>query len=293
MLVQRSRLEGCGERIPTALVAAGLLAATALPSAACAQGLLGPQGPQALLSVGAAYDTNVAQSTAAVARLRGLTLEDSSVSPSLQLDLTRPVSRQSFFLSGIIAYDFYQRNAVLNRERIDLNGGGRFQLGRCDATGTLAYGRHRSSLQQLAVAALEDNTEIDDTYRIQADCARGLGLSPSFSYSETDSENTLSVQKAADNRLSAATAGLKYQRPTLGSIELFGEYDRDVYTTAARPGIPVAAGYTAASGGQSNNKLHTYSPHRNAGRQPARSQKVPVNALSRLFAASQRGSASS
>jgi hypothetical protein len=250
MLVRRSRPESVGERVPSALAAVALLAAAALPSAARAQqGLLGPQGPQALVSMGAAYDTNVAQTGALVARQRGLILEDGVLSPSVQLDLTRPVSRQALFLTGSLAYELYQRNRVLNRERIDLNGGGRFRLGRCDATGSLGYGRHRSSLQQLAVAALEHNTEIDTTYRVQADCARGLGLSPSFSYSERTLDNTLALQKGANSRLSTATAGLKYERPSLGSIELFGEYDRNVYPVAPRPGIPVSLGYTAASGG--------------------------------------------
>lgn len=86
-------LERVGERVPTALVAAGLLAGAALPSAAYAQGILGPQGPQALVSVGVAHDTNVAQTSDLVARQRGLTLEDNILSPSVQLDLMLGMQR--------------------------------------------------------------------------------------------------------------------------------------------------------------------------------------------------------
>jgi len=251
MLVRLSRPERGGGRTPVAFAAAALAVAAALPSVASAQtgGIGLGQDVHALASVAVATDTNVAQSSAILARLRGLVLEDNTVSPSVELDLTHPIGPQALFLTGVVAYDFYQRNTVLNRERIDLTGGGRFRVSRCDATATLVYGRHLSTLQQLAVTSVQNDTAIDESYKIQADCSRGLGLSPSFSYSETRVDNTLAIQKASDSRLSAATGGIKYQRPNLGSLEVFGEYDKTTYPVGAVAGAPVSSGYTAVAGG--------------------------------------------
>ena len=74
------------------------------------------------------YDSNVAHSDLGLAQARGLTLADELFRPSAFRNLGRRFGRQILFLQGSVGYDFYRRNRVLDRERVDLHPGILFEL---------------------------------------------------------------------------------------------------------------------------------------------------------------------
>jgi len=208
------------------------------------------------VSVQGTYDSNVSRSSASLADARGIAQDDYIVTPSINFDLARPVGRQSVFLTGSVGYDFYARDHILDREQVDISGGAALQAGGCHATVMADYARRQSQLQDLEFTGVLENLEIDQLYRVSADCARPIGFSPTGSVSESITNNSQFLQKSADHRTFTGTAGLLYSNPGLGQLQVFGEYDKTDYTDniIVFDGLGFlgpAQGYKAYSGGVS------------------------------------------
>jgi hypothetical protein len=202
-------------------------------------------------SVTGIYDNNVSRSNASIAAARGLVQQDFIVEPNVAFDLARPIGRQSLFLTGSTGYDFYARNRVFNRERIDVAGGAALQAAGCHATALADYARRQSQLQDLEFLGVLENLETDQLYRLSADCARPIGFSPTGSVSESITENSQALQKNADHHTLTGTAGLLYSNPGLGRLQLFGEYDTTRYPNRIIGPGGKTDGYKAYSGGVS------------------------------------------
>ena len=169
-------------------------------------------------SVSVRYDTNVARASETVAELRGLKRSDWRLSPNLNINLEKPVGRQTIYLNGDVGYDFYARNHRLNRGRLLLNGGARLQFSRC--TGT-AYGSF--ALRQTDVAELIDveragNTEHITTVGADVRCGLASGLAPFGGASRTWVTNSSDTRRYADYNMNQAHGGVAYSRPVLGEF---------------------------------------------------------------------------
>lgn len=176
------------------------------------------------------YDTNVAQSGAFLASRRGLRLSDVSARPSVAVNLGRRLGRQTLFLQGSAGYDFYDRNRILNRERIDAHSGVLLVAGPCSGTISGDYGRRQSELADLALVNkipelnIVRNTEETKKADITGECGAKIGLAPTFDVSETWNNSNSTLLKASDSSTFSTMGGLAYQRPTFGKISVTGSY---------------------------------------------------------------------
>jgi hypothetical protein len=217
-------------------------AALALCSPALAQETMGTAGGGDVpfgvrVSLAEAYDNNVSRTSSAVAAQRGLHQSDEIFSPDVLLDLQRTFGRETGFLSGSVGYDVYNYNTLLNRERINLNGGVNSQAGLC--TGGFAGGIGRYQTSQADITELQNNAAFQhgvvknvvttDNYGLNLSCGHPVGFTPFVSLSETDSSNSNVLWRSSDHGTFSASGGLTYQRPSIGAISLFGEFSKTTY----------------------------------------------------------------
>ena len=97
------------------------------------------------------YDDNVLRLPDNATIPTGFRRTDYRVSPRVQINIRRPIGRQSVFLRGIVGYDFYRYNKQLERERIELTGGGSLSTGSCTANGEISYSRRQSDLADITL----------------------------------------------------------------------------------------------------------------------------------------------
>lgn len=186
--------------------------------------------------VDASYDSNVFGIGAGRQNLtRGRSADDISVTPSLQLDIILPLGRNSVFARGVIGYDFYVDNTQLNRERINLEGGGTFQpIGSCTLSPNISYGRFRSNTGDIFIVTgdptlFRRNVEERLTFGGQAACQRASGLSATLGYSHTTFRNTTPLFKQNDLNQDSVNGSIGFQRPSLGRIAIYGNYGEVEY----------------------------------------------------------------
>jgi hypothetical protein len=184
--------------------------------------------PPLALSFSATYDTNVARSSAAIAQARGILREDEIYSPAAQLNLSKSFGAGDVFLQGMLGYDFYQHNSILNRQDIDLSGGFIQQAGTCKIAAGGTYVSQQSDLQQLTVAVTK-NTETSTSASLVLKCDRTSRLSAYFSVIPIWSENSATLQQTSNSRSIPVNAGIGYSVVGLGTFSVFAEYNSTTY----------------------------------------------------------------
>lgn len=175
------------------------------------------------------HHTNVARSSEAQAQLRGLEREDTIFTPTASFDALLPIGRQSVFLNGSVGYSFYNKNTSLNRERMDLVGGGIVRAGPCSATLSADYQR---GLNLVDNPVLEDDVRnIQENTTIGADggCSAAAGFGVTASAYKDWSDNELDFLRTSDFERTRFRAGLTYGRPTFGTLSLFVGREETTY----------------------------------------------------------------
>lgn len=201
------------------------------------------------LSANVVHDTNIARSSDQLAALRGLKSADTIFTPAATFDLLIPVSRQTFFLNGLIGYDFYQENDQLNRERYSLNGGVAGQLGPCAPVLSGGYARSQSDLRDVTLLDPENAVE---TKKIDfnVSCVREPGFGANFSASQVWSDNSNPVQEQADYDTTSFGGGVSYGRPALGTFTIFTQRSETSYPNKSDL-VASSSGYTSWNSGVS------------------------------------------
>ncbi|HEY4285106.1 MAG TPA: hypothetical protein VGM62_18730, partial [Chthoniobacterales bacterium] len=138
----------------------GFLVFLAAQTAEARPPIIDPDGPAVSASVSATYYSNAANSSAAIAALRGLKQGDEVYNPSINLNYAKPMGGITFFAAGQAGYDIHQENSILNRERIDLQAGADAQLDVCQTTLVGAWARHQSDLVDLTVNTTKNTQQI-------------------------------------------------------------------------------------------------------------------------------------
>jgi len=174
------------------------------------------------------YNSNVAQSDAALAAERGLTQSDEITTVGFNATVIQTLGVQRFFLKGDFGYDWYARNHVLDTARADFVGGDTVRLGDCQATVQGDYYRGRNDTPILSTEAVE-NVRSTGSIGGNATCGHQYGLVPNVSVTERWNSDTAEIYKGANSRVFTAAGGLDFRTPTLGSLGLYGEYDNIAY----------------------------------------------------------------
>jgi len=232
------------------IVIGACAAASVLAQPAIAAGVPSLDTPPISVRFSTTYYTNATGSSGSIASLRGLNGDDVVYAPSLNLNLVEPLGGSTVFLNGYIGYDIHQRNAILDRERISVQGGANTQLAICDTTLSGSYARSQSDLADLVVIAT-NNTQETITAALDATCNTGGRLIPSFGVAQTWSTNSAVQYLTQEYESTAANAALAYNAGSLGTFSLIGSYSRTDYPNRffLLPTGPQTDGYNMYSGG--------------------------------------------
>ena len=188
------------------------------------------------------YETNVARSSAEVAAQRRIKPHDVNFRPTLNALISRPIGRETIFLSGAFGYDEYIRNHSLNSENIQFNAGalGRFAI--CQASLIGSYARQQRNLADLALAApgggpVSAGRDVvqDANVAFSTVCGRSTGFAPTISVSHAWSNNSLRALNTIDSESTNVSGGIAYRNAVLGSLTTFGQYSHTVYPNRPIP----------------------------------------------------------
>jgi len=184
--------------------------------------------PLVQLSPSVTYDTNVARSSESLAQMRGIVPEDEIYSPAVQLNWAKSFGAETLHIAGVLGYDFYQHNSVLNRENIDLTGGFGWQGGLCGVAVDGAYVRQQSGLQELTVAVTK-NTETLSSASLGLRCGGETRLSGFIFLTPNWSENSAQLLQTSNSKSVPLAAGVGYDFANFGKLSVFGEYEKTIY----------------------------------------------------------------
>jgi len=196
------------------------------------------------------YDTDVARSDAATAALRGLVQQDEIYEPDANLDLVKALGSQSLFLNGLVGYQFYGHDTILNNQHVDLTGGADLRVAHCEAALADEYAARQNDLAEITTTIVK-NRQTVETVSFDGDCARAVGFTPYINVSGSWSSNSNPEMITTDYRNLVVGGGLAYQRPTFGRLSIFGQYVRTTFPNRLVPVGAVAQvdGYQLYSGG--------------------------------------------
>jgi hypothetical protein len=231
----------CGVSTLLAIAAGQALARPAIPN---------PETPPLTVQFDATYFSNIAGSNAAFAAARGLKREDQVYSPSANLNFVEPMGGLSLFLAGQAGYVFHQQNSVLDRERINLQGGADAQLDVCQATLVGSFSRQQSDLIDLNVGTTKNTQQIVSA-EMDAVCNQSGVIVPSLSVVQSWSTDSAPQYKIQDYRSLGVNGSLQYNAGDFGAISLIGSYVRTDYPHRffLIGGVPETDGYNLYSGG--------------------------------------------
>lgn len=224
--------------------------ASALAQPAGARGIPTLDTPPVSVRFSSTYYSNIAGSSGTLASLRGLKQSDIVHAPSLNLNLVEPTGGATLFLAGYAGYDIHQRNSVLDRERISLQGGGSALLGPCQTTLTGGFARSQSDLTDLNVVATKNTQELV-TAELDATCNQSGRIVPSFSVMQTWATNSAVQYLSQEYNSTAANAAVAYKAGAMGTFSLIGSFARTEYPNRIflLPIGPRSDGYDMYSGG--------------------------------------------
>lgn len=211
-------------RLPVAAVVA------LAPGAALAQ-----QAPQRQFSLSpqlrVEYDNNTLRLPDSVPTPAGRHRSDRRASPQLAIDIVRPIGRQSVFLNGLIGYDFYKYNRQLNRERIQLVGGGAVNTGSCTTNGQVSYSRRQSDLDDILFSTTGRGRNLETFWSpsVGISCGSAGGISSSLGYTHDDVQNSDPFRKFGDYHADTYDAQIGLNRPAIGNVGIYTNYRRGVY----------------------------------------------------------------
>lgn len=206
-------------------VAIGAMLAPFVFAPATAQGS-SQQRTTVELGIFARHDSNIARSDEARAALRGLERSDERISPTLTVEIYRPVGQSSFSLVGDVGYDFHASNTQLDRERIGLTGGANIVSGICGVELSGDIRRRQTDLGDLAFFNAVPVTEVRNTEnvlngRARLICGSPYGLRPFVGAEFGRGRNSNVVRDRAEYDNERYTAGIQYNSPALGQISAF------------------------------------------------------------------------
>jgi hypothetical protein len=218
------------------LLALGTLVSLGACRQAMAQAQVGPPVVEAkrLTKIGVSldtiYDSNIGRTSEALALARGITPEDTTFRPSLLADVVYPLGRQAIFLDGQFGYDFHRVNKRLDRQNIDVTGGGLAVVGPCRGTPYAKYVALQSDVQDLAVSAgLVKNLMTTVVEGAGVTCGSGQGLTGTLAYSHQDVTNSATRQQLSDHRVDSETGSFGYGNRSLGILQLTGSYSTQIF----------------------------------------------------------------
>ena len=183
------------------------------------------------------YENNVLRQPKGFPVQPGFTRDDFRLSPSLNVDILRPIGRQTLTLAGGVGYDFYRRNKLLERERINLQGKVDLAIGpNCTPQLGVAYSRQQSDLSDFIALTTQRlrNREQILTINGGVKCGGIVGLRPGVTVERSTARNSSFFRRTGNYNSTSVGLSLGYTSPTIGEVSLFGNYRRGFYPDRGR-----------------------------------------------------------
>jgi hypothetical protein len=182
----------------------------------------------------ARYDSNLARVAAGQESARGLVREDYSVRPSIDLRIVRPIGGIVATLDGGVAYNFYRRNTILNREQMQFAGNVVVPVSLCRVQLDGSYSRRQSDLGEVNLLNVVGsqavrNVETTQLYGARGQCGRATGISLGMGLERKIADNSNSLRAFSDNRATTYNGSIGYARPTFGSLSIQASMDEVRY----------------------------------------------------------------
>lgn len=172
------------------------------------------------------HNSNIVRTSKSAAEARGISRADQTLSPTLTLDMLRPVGQHQINLQASAGYQFYRKNTRLNRESLSADGLASLHLGSCDAEIGLAYSRRQSDLGETAILADSDtrslvNVENVTRARSSLTCGKPYGIRPMVNVGYERARNSASLRSQTNRDAFDYGGGLVYTHPSIGDIQAF------------------------------------------------------------------------
>ncbi len=183
------------------------------------------------------YEDNILRQPENFPVTSGFTRNDFRFSPAINVDIVRPFGRQKLTLIGGVGYDFYRRNALLERERINLQGNVDLAVGaNCAPRFGAAYARQQSDLSDFIALTPQRLRNREQTLTLSAGikCGGVVGLQPGVSFERSTARNTSFFRQQGNYNSTSVGLSLGYASPVLGEVSLFGNYRRGSYPNRGR-----------------------------------------------------------
>jgi hypothetical protein len=246
----------------------------ALSAAACVPALAQQQTPMPAIqpqrqmkfdaTLNALYDSNVARSDDATAKLRGVKPEDDILTPGVRASIVQTFGRQALFLQGDGGYEFHRRNHQLNRQRANVVGGLMTRIGQgCQEELYSAYRAQQSDLADIIQGTVK-NLQQSTSVAAGVSCARETGLGGLLQVQREDVKNSDHTQKIEDVTSKTLSTQVSYGRPSLGTVGLVYSYARNEFPNRINPGRPVGDSFQVQSYGLQVQKKFTPKLHADA-----------------------------
>ncbi len=203
----------------TAASAASLLVALGLAGPVRAQNAEDNLGAE--VSINTFYDSNVLRTTAA----RGYNgpTDNVRITPQVRGHVRRTIGRTTLAAGASVGYDFNSRFKFLNQVRVAVTGNAAVPItATCFVRPSVSYQRLQADLGDLTT--IRNNTAELISYAAGISCNREFGFSPYLEVRQDTGTNTDPRRLTANYRSRSVTAGVDYNKPSLGTVRLFGTY---------------------------------------------------------------------
>lgn len=194
------------------------------------------------------YDTNTARSNETVAAQRGLILEDTTITPTVNFNVSQPLGQNAVFLNSSAGYQFHDKNKKLDRQTYAVSGGGMARLGMCQAT---VFGTFNAAQADIADLDTLTTTNLRRSIGRGAtlQCGRPTGFGGNVGVQKVMTHDSEQRLRTNDSDSSTISVGLGYTNPVLGTVGVNYAYNSNEFPNRIIPGRPIGDGFFSDSYG--------------------------------------------
>ena len=166
-------------------------------------------------SLRTSYDNNIFRANP----LSSQVVDDLIISPNLAVNVHRQLARNTLTLKAVFGYDFYKNHESIGREHIDVAANANVKIGaHCEIAPSVEANWQKSEYGDTITPI--PNMQKTFSYGADVMCQKPVGFFPKLGYSRSVARNSAAFSES-DLNYQTVTAGIGYQRPSLGSALLY------------------------------------------------------------------------
>lgn len=187
------------------------------------------------------HDSNVSNVSPDDAELRGITQSDQIITPSAFMAFDRGFGDTRLRGSASVGYDIYMENSQLNAERIQAELSALTRVVVCDIEPGASFQRRQAELGDRFLVVdpdgTTDNVQTVQEYRVDVRCGKEIGLRAIGGVSYQSGKNSNEFREFSDYDSFVYTAGVGYEHPSVGTVEVYAAHEETEYENRIVNGI--------------------------------------------------------